>query len=97
MVAPFGMVVSYGVSGGGPLTIDSTAVLRSRLTLSGLAVFTEQYKETAGVGLARLLTMVDSGALKPLISIEAPWTDIGKVAQQLLDREYPGKAVLTVS
>ena len=97
MVAPFGMVVSYGVSGGGPVTFDSTAVLRSRLTLTGLAVFTEQHKETAGAGLARLAAMVASGALKPLISIEAPWTDIGKVARQLLDREYPGKAVLTVS
>ena len=38
MVAPFGMVVSYGTSAGGPVTFDSTAVLRSRLTLTGLAV-----------------------------------------------------------
>ncbi len=41
--------------------------------------------------------MIAAGALKPLIAVEAPWSDIGLVAQQLLDRAYPGKAVLLVS
>jgi NADPH2:quinone reductase len=96
MVAPSGQIVCYGVSAGGPATFDSALVLRSRLTLSGLAVFTEIARETASVGLGRLARMVASGTLKPLIAIEAPWTEIGKVAQQLLDRSYPGKAVLLV-
>jgi NADPH:quinone reductase len=96
MVAPGGHIVVYGVSGGGPLTVDSTVFLRSRMTVSGLAVFTELHKETASVGLGRLAGMVAAGTLKPHIAIEAPWTEIGKVAQQLIDRSYPGKAVLTV-
>lgn len=97
MVAPSGHIVCYGVSGGGQATFDSATVLRTRLTISGLAVFTEIARETASVGLGRLARMVAAGTLKPLIAIEAPWTEIGNVAQQLLDRAYPGKAVLLVS
>lgn len=97
MMAPGGHIVVYGVSGGGPLTVDSTFFLRSRLTVTGLAVFSELHKETAGVGLTRLAGMCAAGTLKPHIAITAPWTEIGSVAQQLLDRSYPGKAVLTVS
>jgi NADPH:quinone reductase-like Zn-dependent oxidoreductase len=96
MLAPSGLMVVYGVSMGGQITLDSALFLRTRATISGLAVFTELHKETAGVGLARLARMVDRGAVKPLISIEAPWSEAGNVARQLLDRSYPGKAVLIV-
>ncbi len=97
MMAPGGHIVIYGVSAAGPLTVDSTLFLRSRLTISGLAVFTELHKETAGVGLGRLVSMVAAGTLKPHIAIQVPWAEIGNVAQQLLDRTYAGKAVLTLS
>ena len=96
MVAPGGQVVCYGVSAGGPATFDSALVLRTRLQVSGLAVFTEMLREGAGVGLSRLCRMITAGAVKPQVSVEAPWTEIGAVAQQLLDRAYPGKAVLHV-
>jgi NADPH:quinone reductase-like Zn-dependent oxidoreductase len=96
MLAPSGHCVVYGVSMGGPMTMDSAIFLRGRIHVSGLAVFTEIARETASVGLGRLARMVADGTLKPLIAVEAPWTEIGKVAQQLLDRSYPGKAVLTI-
>jgi NADPH:quinone reductase-like Zn-dependent oxidoreductase len=96
MLAPAGQCVVYGVSAGGPMTMDSALFLRTRGTVSGLAVFTEIARETASVGLSRLASMVAAGTLKPLIAVKAPWTEIGSVAQQLLDRSYPGKAVLTV-
>jgi NADPH:quinone reductase-like Zn-dependent oxidoreductase len=96
MLAPAGHCVVYGVSAGGPMTMDSALFLRTRGTVSGLAVFTEIARETASVGLSRLAKMVSAGTLKPLIAVKAPWTEIGSVAQQLLDRSYPGKAVLTV-
>ena len=97
MLAPAGQVVCYGVSAGGPLTVDSSIFLRTRGSVSGLAVFTEIARETASVGLARLVRMISEGTLQPLIAVEAPWTEIGNVAQQLLDRTYPGKAVLTIN
>lgn len=96
MLAPYGEIVCYGVSAGGPMTLDSSLVLRTRMSLTGLFVFTEIHRETAAVGLARLAGMVAAGTLKPLISVEAPWTEIGNAAQQLMDRSYPGKAVLRV-
>ncbi len=34
------------------------------------------------------------GRLERRISIEEPWAELGAVAQRLLDRAYPGKAVL---
>jgi NADPH:quinone reductase-like Zn-dependent oxidoreductase len=95
MLAPQGQVVSYGVSGGGEMTIDSTAFRRG--SISTLLVFTEQHRETAAVGLARLARLISKDILKPLIGVEAPWEEIGNVAQQLLDRAYPGKAVLTIN
>jgi NADPH2:quinone reductase len=55
MMAPGGMVVCYGVSSGGPATFESQAILRGRLTVSGLLVFNEIVRETAAVGLSRLL------------------------------------------
>ena len=97
MLAPFGLMVVYGVSMGGRMELDSTVFLRSRGTVSGLAVFTEMMRETPSVGLGRLAKMVAEGSLKPLISVEAPWEQIGDVTRGLLDRTYPGKAVLTVS
>lgn len=96
LVAPMGHVVCYGVSAGGPATIDSTVFLRGRITVSGLAVFVEMQREGAGAGLSRLVGLVAAGVLRPLISVEADWGEVGQVAQQLLDRAYPGKAVLHV-
>jgi len=51
----------------------------------------------ASIGRARLAGLVAAGKLKPTISVEAPWTQIVEVAQQLLDRSFPGKAVLHVA
>ncbi len=96
MTAPGGRIVCYGVSAGGPVSFDSALILRGRLAIEGLAVFTEIHRETAAVGLARLVRMVSAGTLQPLVAIEAPWSEIGEVAQQLLNRAYPGKAVLTI-
>ena len=97
MMAPSGLIVVYGVSDGRPAQWETTTILRSRITISSLFVFTEAVIEGAGVGLTRLARMVADGRLKPNVAIEAPWSEIGPVAQQLLDRSYPGKAVLLVS
>ena len=32
----------------------------------------------------------------PHISVERPWTEIAQVAQDLIARRFPGKAVLTL-
>jgi NADPH:quinone reductase len=97
MLVQGGTCVHYGVSSGQPATINSSAFFRvGRVSLYGLYLFTELAHEPAGVGLAALCALVANGRLRPLIEIEAPWTQVGEVAQQLLDRRYAGKAVLRV-
>lgn len=51
----------------------------------------------ASQGLARLAGMVADGRLRPLIEVEAPWTEVGVIAQRLIDRQIAGKAVLHLS
>lgn len=97
MLAKDGICVSYGVSAGSAVTFDARAFFRSgRPVLYGLYLFEEFYQRPAWNGLARLAAMIAAGTLRPHISREAPWTEIGAVAQELLDRKISGKAVLNV-
>src|SRR5262249_55537292 len=68
--------------------------LKGGTKLYGLYVFEEFERESAASGLARLLRLIEEDRLRPLVDLEAPWTEVGAVARQLLDRRFPGKAVL---
>jgi NADPH:quinone reductase len=99
MLRPDGTCVTFGVSQGPKATFDSGAFFRSGGSrLYGLVLFPELRKvEPASEGLAILAGLIAGGALKPRIEIESGWTEIGAVAQQLLDRGFVGKAVLHVT
>ena len=98
MLAKDGLCVSYGTSAGHAITFDARTFYRSgRPVLYGLYLFEEFYQRPAWNGLARLAAMIAAGTLRPHISREAPWTEIGTVARELLDRKISGKAVLHVS
>jgi len=94
-----GWCVVFGASGDGSATIDVRRFFNGtgRATLYGFGLFNEFGIQPASVGLRRLAGLVAEGAVQPRISVQAPWTDVAAVAQRLLDRDYPGKAVLTVS
>ncbi len=47
------------------------------------------------MGLRRLADLVAAGQLAPHISVERPWAEIAQVAQDLMARRFPAKAVLT--
>ncbi len=96
MLRPDGTCVTFGVSESAQATFDSGAFFRSGGSrLYGLVLFPELKKvEPASEGLALLAGMISRGTLRPRIEIEAPWTEIGAVARQLLDRSFMGKAVL---
>jgi len=96
MVLPGGTCVTFGASESPKVTFDSGAFFRSGGSrLYGLVLFPELKKgEPASEGLAVLAGMIVRGTLRPRIEIEAPWTEIGAVARQLLDRSFMGKAVL---
>ncbi|MBC7808884.1 MAG: zinc-binding dehydrogenase, partial [Akkermansiaceae bacterium] len=92
-------IVSLGTSAGDTVTFDASAFYGKGMTsLYGMILFDElKTVEAASAGLARLAGLVAKGKLTPRVSLEAPWTDADAVATQLMERAYPGKAVLHVS
>jgi NADPH:quinone reductase-like Zn-dependent oxidoreductase len=92
-------IVSIGTSGGNTVTFDANQFYGKGMTsLYGMFLFDElKTVESASIGLARLAGLVAKGRLTPRIALEAPWTDVDTVAMQLMDRSYPGKAVLHVA
>ena len=92
-----GTCVTLGVSSSAEVTFNARDFfVAGRTTLYGLYLFTELLSEPASVGLRRLADYVVSGQLSPHISLERPWTEIAQVAQDLMSRRFPGKAVLTL-
>jgi NADPH:quinone reductase-like Zn-dependent oxidoreductase len=92
-----GTCVTLGVSAASEVTFDArTFFVAGRTTLHGFYLFTELGEEPAGVGLARLASLVAAGRLTPHVSVERPWKEIAPVAQDLMARRYPYKAVLTL-
>ena len=89
--------VTLGVSAAAEVTFDARQFFVSgRTTLYGFYLFTELAAEPASVGLRRLADLVAAGKLAPHISLERQWGEIGQVAQDLMARRFPGKAVLTL-
>lgn len=98
MLAPSGTCVLFGISEGATVTFDAGQFFRSaRATLYGFSIFQELMVEPAARGLARLVSLVAEGRLRAPVEVEAPWHEIGAVSRQLLERQFPGKAVLHVS
>lgn len=92
-----GVCVTLGVSSNAEVTFNARDFfVAGRTTLYGLYLFTELMSEPASVGLRRLAGYVASGQLVPHISVERPWTEVAQVAQDLMARRFPGKAVLTM-
>lgn len=98
MLAFGGWCVSFGSSGSGEATIDVRKFFNGigRATLYGFGLFNEFGITPASVSLTRLAGLVAAGKIHPRISVTEPWTEVAAVAQRLIDRDYPGKAVLLV-
>jgi len=94
---PAGVCVTLGASASAEVTFDAREFfVGGRTTLYGFYVFTEFGNEPASVGLRRLADLVAAGQLMPHVSLERPWKEIGQVAQDLMARRFPGKAVLVL-
>jgi NADPH:quinone reductase-like Zn-dependent oxidoreductase len=92
-----GVCVTLGVSAAAEVSFDTRQFFATgRSTLYGFYIFTELGSEPASVGLKRLAQLVAAGQLAPHISLERPWKEIAQVAQELMARSFPGKAVLTL-
>ncbi len=91
-----GVCVSLGASESAEASFDVRKFFAAGGSLYGFFIFNEVRRESIAIGLTRLLRLVADQRLDPSIAIEAPWTEVAKVAQQLLDRQFAGKAVLHI-
>ena len=96
MLQPNGTCVTLGISDAPNLTFESRDFFGvGGARLYGLTLFHELMSvERAGIGLALLADLIAEGKLKPQISVETSWREIGAVGRRLIDREFVGKAVL---
>jgi NADPH:quinone reductase-like Zn-dependent oxidoreductase len=93
-----GTCVTFGVSAASEVTFDVRSFfVGGRATLYGFYLFAELGEQPAGLGLRRLADLVAAGRLTPHISVGRSWKEIAQVAQDLIARRYPGKAVLTLN
>jgi NADPH:quinone reductase len=95
-LAPGGTCVAIGGLTGSEVPLDYARVRQipdTRLDFFNLSF--EFRREPAALG--RLVRLVSTGKLIPLIGIEADWHEIGRIAQALIDRQFPSKAVLHLS
>jgi NADPH:quinone reductase-like Zn-dependent oxidoreductase len=96
-LAPGGACVVFGVSAAAEVAFDARQFfVASRTRLYGFYLFRELGGEPASVGLRRLADLVAAGRLAPHVSVERSWTEIAKVAEDLMARRFVGKAVLTL-
>jgi NADPH:quinone reductase len=92
-----GTCVMFGATAGSDITFNASRFYgKGGLSLYGFILFYELKKQPVAVGLARLVKLVAAGALRPHIDLEAPWSDISRVSQQLTDRQFLGKAILHI-
>jgi len=94
-LAPGGACVVLGASAGAVTTFDVSKFRVGGTSLYGLVMQWEFQSEPPGVGLAALLDLLRQGKLEAIIERRAPMTDIAAVAQDLMDRRFVGKAVLS--
>jgi NADPH:quinone reductase len=92
---PDGMAVAYGIAGGDPaLPLDLRKFLGGNIYR--LRMRNIYRRHPAAEGLQTLIDLAATDRLHPHIATEAKWTDMGEVAQNVLDRTFEGRAVLTL-
>lgn len=95
-LAKNGVCVIYGATAGVEVTINARAFYATGgARIYGFILFHELLSVPASVGLGRLVALLHSGQLRPQIDLEVPLAKIGELAQQLTDRKFTGKAVVT--
>jgi NADPH:quinone reductase len=95
LLAPGGTCVTLGWSASPEVHVDLREFLAvGGGSLYGLRMYNELQNRPASGDLDLLAQMVARKQLRIPIEAEGTWTDIGDIAQRLLDRKFTGKAVL---
>ena len=96
-LAPDGICVCYGVTDTPEIPVDIGQFMRIGLAqMMGFHLYAKSASSPPSENLPRLLSLVADGRLNCVIEREASWTEINRVAQDLIDRKFLGKAVLHI-
>lgn len=96
-LATGGTAVMYGVTAETKVEVDLVPMLVSGdASLQGFNLYHEARVEAPARGLARLLSLVQSGRLDTFVSHTASWAEVGREAADFMARKHPGKIVLLV-
>jgi NADPH:quinone reductase-like Zn-dependent oxidoreductase len=94
-LAKNGTCVIYGSTGASEIAFDTRNFYPiGGATIYAFILFHELHSNPAGLGLARLATLVEDGKLRAPVEVEGKLAQIGELAQALEDRKYTGKAVV---
>ncbi len=96
-LGPDGICVCYGVTAAPEINIEVRPFMFSgQAKVMGFYLYSQAEITPPSDNLPRLLSLVASKRLDCGIEREASWDEAGRVAQDLLDRKFNGKAVLQV-
>jgi NADPH:quinone reductase len=96
-LTPDGIAVLYGVTAGSQLQISPGFMLGTGTgRVEGFNLYRQSEIESISRGLERLLKLIQNGRLKVQVDTVASWDQAPQIAQQLIDRKFSGKAVLTI-
>lgn len=98
LVARGGVIVTIGNSSEEETTFNArTLYAKGGAIVYGLLIFEEMKSGRVGArDLERLLELVRSGRLQAPIAFRRKWTELPEVLEELEQRTYAGKAVLTL-
>lgn len=97
-LTPDGIAVLYGVTAGHELRLNAGFMLGTgRGRVEGFNLYRESEVESVSKGLARLLGLVSGGHLRLQAERRVGWEQAPEAAQDLLCRNFVGKAVVTLS
>ena len=98
LIARGGIVVTIGNSSEAPATFNPRSLYRKGgASIYGLLVFEEVENRRVGTReLEYLLELVRAGTLEPIIRLKRSWRELDRTLDDLGERRFRGKAVLTV-
>jgi NADPH2:quinone reductase len=98
MIAPLGLIVSYGALGGMPET-DLFKDMRANIDRSpALRCFTmhtsDEMPELRSAGMKKAIAFLVAGKIRPAISVRLPLRDAARAHEMLESRQAVGKIIL---
>jgi NADPH2:quinone reductase len=91
-----GRAVLYGFTHGSDVNISVPELIMGAGRIEGFYLFREPQFAYCGSGLVRLARLVDAGRIECHVNVTADWSEIGSVLNDLANRRFTGKAVLTL-